>query len=295
MTPFRFIIDAGVVFLATGIFLTLYSLVLTSTEVIIRTWRKTFVSWADHRLRDMGIIQEKPYRAQVELDWKRLVMLVAIPGLAFAVHDFMLSPLVLLIGLAILIWMDFQKHQIERAQINEDAEVVALQIRSLMSVDRSILNALSKIELPVGIMKQAIDQVAIRLRMHQPPEQAAKAFIGLPGNVTARLSALISHSAQLTDEIQDGLLLSLEQEAHRQKLLRSKTHQTLSLVRGTIRLLQGVVAGAISFVVLSPAWRDFFLQDVSHRVLLAILICAVALASLYFEYEVYQLSYGEGA
>ena len=67
------------------------------------------------------------------------------------------------------------------------------------------------------------------------------------------------------------------------------------LVRGTIRLLQGVVAGAILFVVLSPAWREFFLQDVSHRVLLTVLICAAALASLYFEYEVYQLSYGEGA
>jgi len=109
------------------------------------------------------------------------------------------------------------------------------------------------------------------------------------------LSALIAHSAQLTDETQDGLLISLEQEAHRQKLLRSKTHQTLSLVRGTIRLLQGVVAGAILFVVLSPAWREFFLQDVSHRGLLTVLICAAALASLYFEYEVYQLSYGEGA
>jgi len=295
MTPFRFLIDAGAVFLASGVFLTFYNLLVTGTEVIVRAWRKTFISWAGRRLRDMGVIQEKPYRVQVELDWKRLILLITIPVMALAVHDFMLSPLVLLIGLVILIWVDFQKRQIERAHINEDAEVVALQIRSLMSVDRSILNALTKVELPTGIMKHAIDQVASRLRMHQPPEQAAQAFKGLPGNVTARLSALIAHSAQLTDETQDGLLISLEQEAHRQKLLRSKTHQTLSLVRGTIRLLQGVVAGAILFVVLSPAWREFFLQDVSHRVLLTVLICAAALASLYFEYEVYQLSYGEGA
>lgn len=295
MTPFRFLIDAGAVFLASGVFLTFYNLLVTGTEVIVRAWRKTFISWAGRRLRDMGVIQEKPYQARIELDWKRLILLITIPVMALAVHDFMLSPLVMLIGLVILIWVDFQKRQIERAHINEDAEVVALQIRSLMSVDRSILNALTRVELPTGMMKHAIDQVASRLRMHQPPEQAAQAFKGIPGNVTARLSALIAHSAQLTDEIQDGLLISLEQEAHRQKLLRSKTHQTLSLVRGTIRLLQGVVAGAILFVVLSPAWREFFLQDVSHRVLLTVLICAAALASLYFEYEVYQLSYGEGA
>ena len=293
MSPFRFLIDAGAVFLAGGIFLALYNTLLSGVEIIVKTWRRTFVSWAGRRLRAMGVIQEKPYQAHNELDWKRLILLIATPGLAIAVQDFMLSPIVLLIGLIILIWINFQQKQVERAQINEDAEAVALQIRSLMSVDHSLLNALMKVKLPMGEMNHAIEQVASRLRMHQPPAQAAQALKGLPGNVTSRLSALIANNAQLTEEIQDELLVSLEQEAHRQKLLRSKTRQTLSLVRGTIRLLQGVVAASVSFVVLSPAWRDFFLQDAPHRVLLAVMICGVVLASLYFEYEVYQLSFGE--
>jgi len=293
MSPFRFLIDAGAVFLAGGIFLVLYNTLLSGVEIIVKTWRRTFVSWAGRRLRAMGVIQEKPYQAHNELDWKRLILLIATPGLAIAVQDFMLSPLVLLIGLIILIWINFQQKQVERAQINEDAEAVALQIRSLMSVDHSLLNALMNVKLPVGVMNHAIEQVASRLRMHQPPGQAAQALKGLPGNVTSRLSALIANNAQLTEEIQEELLVSLEQEAHRQKLVRSKTRQTLSLVRGTIRLLQGVVAASVSFVVLSPAWRDFFLQDAPHRVLLAVMICGVVLASLYFEYEVYQLSFGE--
>lgn len=293
MSPFRFFIDAGAVFLAGGIFLALYNTLLSGVEIIVKTWRRTFVSWAGRRLRAMGVIQEKPYQAHNELDWKRLILLIATPGFAIAVHDFMLSPLVLVIGLIILIWINFQQKQVERAQINEDAEAVALQIRSLMSVDHSLLNALMKVKLPMRVMNHAIEQVASRLRMHQPPAQAAQALKGLPGNVTSRLSALIANNAQLTEEIQDELLVSLEQEAHRQKLLRSKTRQTLSLVRGTIRLLQGVVAASVSFVVLSPAWRDFFLQDAPHRVLLAVMICGVVLASLYFEYEVYQLSFGE--
>ncbi len=293
MSPFRFLMDAGAVFLAGGIFLALYNTLLSSVEIIVKTWRRTFVSWAGRRLRAMGVIQEKPYQAHNELDWKRLILLIATPGLAIAVHDFMLSPLVLVIGLIILIWINFQQKQVERAQINEDAEAVALQIRSLMSVDHSLLNALTQVKLPMGVMNHAIEQVASRLRMHQPPTQAAQALKGLPGNVTSRLSALIANNAQLTEEIQDELLVSLEQEAHRQKLVRSKTRQTLSLVRGTIRLLQGVVAASVSFVVLSPAWRDFFLQDAPHRVLLAVMICGVVLASLYFEYEVYQLSFGE--
>ena len=293
MIPFRFLIDAGAVFLAGGVFLTLYNTLLTGVEIVVKTWRRTFASWASCRLRAMGVIQEKPCQAHNELDWKRLALLIATPMFALAVHDLMLSPLVLMIGMAILAWSNFQQKQFERAQINEDAEAVALQIRYLMSVDHSLLNALMRVKLPMGVMNRAIEQVASRLRMHQPPSQAAQAFKGLPGNVTSRLAALIANNAQLTDEIQEELLVSLEQEAHRQKLLRSKTRQTLSLVRGTIRLLQGVVAASISFVMLSPAWRDFFLQDISHRVLLAVMICGVALASLYFEFEVYQLSYGE--
>jgi hypothetical protein len=293
MSPFRFLIDAGTVFLAGGIFLTLYNTLLTGVEIIVKTWRRTFVSWAGRRLRAMGVIQEKPYQTHNQLDWKRLALLITSTGLALTVHDFMLSPLVLLIGVTILVWVNFQQKQVERAQINEDAEAVALQIRSLMSVDHSLLDALMKVKLPMGVMNHAIEQVTSRLRMHQSPAQAAQALKVLPGNVTSRLSALIANNAKLTEEIQEELLVSLEHEARRQKLLRSKTRQTLSLVRGTIRLLQGVVAASISFVVLAPVWRDFFLQDVSRRVLLAVMICGVLLASLYFEYEVYQLSYGE--
>ena len=104
---------------------------------------------------------------------------------------------------------------------------------------------------------------------------------------------MIANSSSLTDAIQEDLLFSLEQEAHRQRLLRSKTRQTLALVRGTIRLLQGVVVAALFFVIYTPTWRNFFLQDLPHHFLLVVLIAASALASLYFEYEVYQLGTGE--
>lgn len=293
MSLFRWLIGAASVMLVGGTFLVFYTTLLSTTEVAVKLWRRIFLSWADKRLRDMGILQEKPFQYQAELDWKRLVLLGVTGLLMLAVRDLMLSPLVLLIGLTILAWLNFQQKQIEHAQVNEDAEAVALQIRALMTVDHSILNALKAVRLSDGTMKKAIEQVANRLQMHQTPDQAAQSLKGLPGKVTSRLAALIANNSQLTDDIQDELLQSLEQEAHRQKLLRSKTSQTLSLVRGTIRLLQAAVACAVGFVMLYPAWRDFFLQDVSHRVLLAVTIGVVVLSSLYFEFEVYQLSYGE--
>ena len=108
MSSYRFLIDAGAVILAAGIFLTLYNLMLTGVEIVVNTWRRLFVSWAGRRLRDMGIIQEKPYLANNELDWKRLALLIATPGLALVVHDYIFSPLVLIIGIAILTWVSFQ-------------------------------------------------------------------------------------------------------------------------------------------------------------------------------------------
>jgi hypothetical protein len=293
MNQFSLILDAGVILLIVGIFMVSFRLLTAVIEIVTRIWKRMFVSWAARRMRDLGIVKVEEGHSRPELDFKRLVLFVAIPFMALAVRDLLLSPLVLLFGLLLIAWMNFQTRQNERGRINEDAEMAALQMRSLLIVDRSLLNALNGIELPPGVLKRSVQQVVTRLQMHQPPEQSAQSLKGLPGTVTARLAALIANSARITDEIQSSLLVALEQEAHRQKLLRSKMRQTLALVRGTIRLLQGVVAAAMLFVLLSPIWRSFFLQDIPHRTLLTVLMVCAALASLYFEYEVYQLGSGE--
>jgi hypothetical protein len=293
MNPFSLILNGGAFFLIAGVFLSSYSLMTGLVVMTVRIWNRLFVSWARRRLRDLGIVRISDPMAKPILDGRRTALFLIIPIVALAVRDYLISPLVVLFGVLIIVWIDFQTRQNERGRVNEDAEIAALQVRSLLRVDRSLLNALNGIDLPDGALKHAIQQVISRLQMHQPPEQAAKALQGLPGTVTARLSALIANSARITDDIQSSLLVALEQEAHRQKLLRSKVRQTLALVRGTIRLLQGATAAALGFVLLSPTWRVFFLQDIPHRTLLTVLMVCAVLASLYFEFEVYQLGSSE--
>jgi len=293
MNLFSWMLNISVALLVAGVFLCSYRILSTSAEIITRIWKRMFVSWAARRLSDLGIVKVEDGKKRTHLDVKRLVLFVAIPVLALAVRDLLLSPLMIAFGCLGIAWINYQARQTDRGRVNEDAELAALQMRSMLSVDRSLLNALNAIELPAGVLKRSIQQVVTRLQMHQPPDQAAQALKGLPGTVTARLAALIANSARITDEIQASLLVALEQEAHRQKLLRSKMRQTLALVRGTIRLLQGAVAAAMVFVLLSPTWRSFFLQDIPHRTLLTVLMLCAVLASLYFEYEVYQLGSGE--
>jgi hypothetical protein len=293
MNLFSLILDAGVVLLCGGIFLVSYHFLASLVEVILRVWRRMFVSWASRRMREMGILKTDRNQKKARLAFKRIILFLSVPILALLVNDVLLSPLVALFGLLVIWWVDFQSRRTDRDRVNEDAEIVALQMRSLLNVDHSLLNALNSIELTEGILKRSLLQVVNRLQMHQSPDQAVQSLKGLPGNVTARLSALIAHSSQITDDIQSSLLIALEQEAHRQKLLRSKMRQTLALVQGTIRLLQGVTAAAMVFVLLSPIWRSFFLRDIPHRTLLTVLLTCAILGSLYFEYEVYQLGSAE--
>ncbi len=293
MNLFSLILDAGLVLLCGGIFLVSYHFLASLVEVILRVWRRMFVSWASRRMHEMGILKTDRNQKKARLDFKRIILFLSVPILALLVNDVLLSPLVALFGLLVIWWVDFQSRRTDRDRVNEDAEIVALQMRSLLNVDHSLLNALNSIELTEGILKRSLLQVVNRLQMHQSPDQAVQSLKGLPGNVTARLSALIAHSSRITDDIQSSLLIALEQEAHRQKLLRSKMRQTLALVRGTIRLLQGVTAAAMVFVLLSPIWRSFFLRDIPHRTLLTVLLTCAILGSLYFEYEVYQLGSAE--
>jgi hypothetical protein len=94
--------------------------------------------------------------------------------------------------------------------------------------------------------------------------------------------------------VQMELLALVESEIHHRRLLRSKIRQSLTLVRGTIRVLQGAVAAGLVATVSLPMWREYFLADASHRTLLVFLVALAALASLYFEYEVMQMMRGEG-
>lgn len=293
MNVFSLILDGGGILLGVGVLLSSYHLMNGLVELFSRMWKRIFMTWARRRLTDLGIVQSSDAKTKPALNIKRLSIFLVIPLLALAVRDYLLSPLMVVFGALIIVWLDFQARQKEIEKVNEDAEIAALQVRSLLQVDRSLLNALNGIQIPDGALKRSLQQVIARLQMHQPPEEAVRSLQGLPGTITARLSALIANSARTTDDMQSALLQTLEQEAHRQKLLRSKIRQTLALVRGTIRLLQGATAAALVFVLLSPTWRTFFLQDIPHRTLMTVLIVCAVSASLYFEYEVYQMGSSE--
>ena len=292
MNRFSLLLNLAFGLATFGIGLLAFRLFSATCELAARLWQRVFRRWTVNRLSRLGMLHQEGKTLRLQVDWKRTLVLLAIPALAVGVQDFLLSPLVILIGGLLVYWLQFQARQAEQGRTNEDAETASLQLRTLMEVDHSLLEAIQGLDLPFGALKRAFGELADRLQMRQPPEQAVAPLSRLPGKVAARLAVLLANSAHITAEVQSSVLVGLEQEARRQKLLRSKMRQALALVRGTIRLLQGVAAAAAGFILLSPIWRNFFLQDVSHRTLLTTLLICTVLASLYFEYEVYQLGSG---
>lgn len=290
---FSILLAVATVGVIIGIFLITYNVLLTGLEVFVRLGRKVLFMRSKAYMRRLGLVREEPWSANAELDVRRLVIVLAIPLLAIVVQDWLLTPMVAGLGILLLWWLNFAQRSRQGDQVNEDAEMVAMQVRAHLRTNHSLISALRSVQLPKGRLRHALDEVVLRLEMQESPEEAAKPLAALPGTETARLATLISKSAIITEDVQLSLLEDLEQESNRQKLLRSKMRQVLALVKGTIRLLQGAVALALLVTFVVPEWRMFFLQDISHRMTMMILVAAAAVASLYFEFEVYQLGKGE--
>lgn len=290
---FSILLDGATLALSAGAFLLAYNLLLSFVEILARLGRKLRLWRSAPYLRRLGVVREEPWQDGASLDLRRLGLLLALPLLALAVQDWMLAPLVAGIGILLLWWLDFSRRARQDERVNEDAEMAALQLRAQLRTHHSLAAALRALQLPQGRLRRAVDEVVLRLEMHEAPLGAARPLAALPGAGAARLAALIAHSAAITEAVQLSLLEDLEQEAGQQKLLRAKMRQVLGLVKGTIRLLQGAAALALAVTFLVPEWRLFFLQDISHRLTMLLMVAGAALASLYFEFEVYQLGKGE--
>ena len=78
MNQFSLILDAGVILLIVGIFMVSFRLLTAVIEIVTRIWKRMFVSWAARRMRDLGIVKVEEGHSRPELDFKRLVLFVAI-------------------------------------------------------------------------------------------------------------------------------------------------------------------------------------------------------------------------
>ncbi len=291
-----FYFDLVTVILIVGISLVFFLALLTCVEVIHRVWQRRVVG-AGSKIRSFLLLDGSGSDGKdTPLELRTLLPFLMIPVLALAVRDGMLSGVILVAGIGLVLWLRGVRKQKQQMKIEDQTEQLILHLRSLLSLEHSILGSLKKAlaELPKGDLSRAVAQTCSRLEMKQTPGQAYAPMANLPGPIPQRLATLLAESMDTSEEVQMNLLGMLERETEYRRTIQIKLRQNITLVKGTIRVLQGAVVAGLAATLSLPIWREYFLADVPHRILFTFLIAVTGAASLYFEYEVNRLMQGEG-
>jgi hypothetical protein len=255
--------------------------------------------------RLMTVIQEEPLRQAVQkqegrpstrlllysLSRLRIVWIAVGILAALLLSDAMLSPVALT---AILVGGELYRAQLyhqRMGRLNEDVGNLVVQFQSRYPLNRSLVKTLQEAAnvMPSGETRSAVESTLARLRMNMAIVEAVKPLQLLPHPVMRQLAGLI---AEVQDTNQDVFLetLRLLQEEVESKLdLRQQARQSLTLVRGTVRILQIVLLAAMIAVSILPAWRHYFVSSAKNWLLLISMLAVGALGSLYAEAEMLQL------
>ena len=114
MNRFNLLLNLAFLLVTSGVFLLSFSILSGSIELIVRLWQRIFRSWTMSKLQVLGMVRKEEKEFHFQIDWRRGMILLAIPVLAVAVHDFLLSPLVVLFGGLLFFWIRYQAGQADR-------------------------------------------------------------------------------------------------------------------------------------------------------------------------------------
>jgi hypothetical protein len=212
------------------------------------------------------------------------------------VRDWLLVGIVFFAGAGIWFWMRRGRYQALHSSLLEDMETLVVQLRSKIAVSGSMIRSLesSLRVLPVtSVLRDTASEVVSQLQMREAPAEAVEPLYKLRFPPARRLANTIKWASEADHHIHMDMFTLLLDEVRHQKMLRSKINQTASMVKGTIRILQAVFVSGFVVVVMIPSWRNYFLGDTNHRMLLITLVILGLFASLYFEVELYSKTTGD--
>ena len=252
--------------------------------------------------RLLALVQEEAHPAQ---KITRLTPRLALSGLtlwrpfwaaagilaALLLSDSLFSPLALVV---ILVGGELYRSTFisrRTARLNEDAGNLIIQVVSRYPINRSLSKTLKDAAdtLPDGEVRRAALEATARLGMNQASGEALQPLRAVRHPVLTRLAVLLSN---VQDTNQDVLMRTLEllQEDVQSRLgLRQQARQSLTTLRGTVRILQGVVVAAMIVAGTLPAWRFYFTSSPKNWALFIVMLATATLGSLYVESEMRQL------
>lgn len=176
-------------------------------------------------------------------------------------------------------------------RLNEDAGNLIIQFASRYPLVRSLAKALrdASAALPGGEVRRAVEACLARLGMNQKVDEAMQPLRTLNHTVLNRFARLLAGAQDTNQDVFLDTLRILREDVESRLDLHRQARQSLTLVRGTTRVLQAVVVAAMAAVTTLPNWRYYFVSSPKNWLLFVSMLGVAALGSFYVEAELRQV------
>jgi hypothetical protein len=203
-------------------------------------------------------------------------------------HDALFSPVLLASAMVLGEVIRSERGQVRRTRLNDDAGRLIVSFESHYPMLRSIRQTLEKSmeSLPERELCRVLVRSVQKMRVGKSIPDALEGIKKLPNPSLGQLAVILSAAQEASPELFKESLQMLRRDVEDRLLLHNQVRQSLTLLRGTVRVLQIVLFVSMLAASSLPAWRYYFVSDPANWVKLLLALLVGAGGSLYVEAEI---------
>jgi hypothetical protein len=298
-SPYLILTVAAAAF-GTGLFFAGHGLVLLLEDLLFGLWDwllRTLRPRA-RQLRDLAKEARSPKIVQTgygqDIISRVAIAVLRYPApilaaflLALWVRDWMISPIMVVVGAVISSSLFTRLSRRFYNQLTDELEMLILQFVSRYPLRNSVATALSEAaeNLPNGMLREAASATATRLKL-QAGGNPYRDLISVPHPVARRFAGVLMRAGYSSPEVFIDLLNQLRKDTESRRELQQRVRRDLTLESATITILQVVLIASLAAVVLIPSWKEYYVGTVGNRVVYILLVGLGILGTVIGENEV---------
>jgi hypothetical protein len=269
-----------------GFFLFGHSLTLLLEDMFFGVWEWLIRTLrpGTNRLRELAREARSPKMVQTQYkkNFMQLTLLAVLRYpfpiliavlLGIWVWDWMLSPLMVVVGAVISSALFARMSRRFYHQLTDELEMLILQFISRYPLRNSVATALAEAadQIPKGLLRDAAAGTATRLKL-QDSGNPYRDLLAIPHPVARRFAGVLMRAGFASPEVFLDLLNQLRKDTESRRELQQRVRRDLTLESVTINILQVVLIASLIAVILIPSWRVYYVGTVANRVVYMILV-----------------------
>jgi hypothetical protein len=203
------------------------------------------------------------------------------------VRDWMLSPLMVLIGAVVSSALFARTRRAVYNKITDELEMLILQFVSRYPLRNSVATALAEAadQLPAGMLREAAANTATRLKL-QDSGNPFRDLMTIPHPVARRFAGVLLRAGFASPEVFLDLLSQLRKDTEAKRELQQRVRRDLTLESATITILQVALIISLVAVAVIPSWRVYYLGSIGNRVVYLTLVALGVVGTVIGENEI---------